>query len=74
MTIDFEQIQMATQSAKRNAIGYTIGFFVGLAITIVTLTSPTAFAIITWGAIIFCPIYAIKHFSRYRKLMNMARS
>ena len=71
MAPEYEQILTEAQKAKKTAIGYTVGFFVGLAITFGTLSSPSSFALITWGAIIFCPIFAIKNFHKYKKLNTL---
>ena len=68
MGTEYEQILTETKKAKKTAIDYAAGFFVGLAITIGTLSSPSSFALIMWGAIIFCPVYAIKNFRKYKKL------
>jgi hypothetical protein len=71
---EFEQILVATQKAKKSAIGYTIGFVVGMLIIIVTFSYPTPYFIITWGAIIFYPIYAVKNFRKYKMLNAMLRN
>ena len=70
---EYERILTEAQKAKKTVIGYTVGFFVGLAITIGTLSSSSSFALIAWGAIIFCPIYAIKNFHKYKKLNTFLR-
>lgn len=68
MATEIEFIVQETQKAKKSAIGYSIGFVVGLLITVGTLFSPSAYFILTWGAMIFCPYYAVKNFRKYKKL------
>jgi len=71
MAVEVEQILIETQKAKRGAIGYAIGFVLGVLVTLATYSSPSSYFIITWGAIIFCPYYAIKNLMRYKKLKAM---
>ena len=51
------------QKAKRDTILYSVGFCFGLATLLID-----AIPVIAIGAIIFCPIYAIKSLRKYRKL------
>lgn len=51
------------QKAKRGIILNSIGFCVGLTTLLIDVIP-----VIAIGAIIFCPIYAIKDLRKYRKL------
>ncbi|HET6457882.1 MAG TPA: hypothetical protein VFG24_03260 [Nitrosopumilaceae archaeon] len=54
------------QKAKRGIILNSIGFCVGLCTLVIDVIP-----VIAIGAIIFCPIYAIKDLRKYRKLQRL---
>jgi hypothetical protein len=37
-------------------------------ITVLTLFSPSPIFLLAWGAIIFCPVAAVRGYRRYKKL------
>jgi hypothetical protein len=69
-TVEPDQITIEVGKAKKGVIGNVIGFSVGLLVTILTLVSPSPIFLLAWGAIIFCPISAIRSYRRYKKLMS----
>ncbi|MEO9321625.1 MAG: hypothetical protein ABI361_13240 [Nitrososphaera sp.] len=74
MATEHDPILMARQKAKRSIIANSIGLCAGVLITILTLLSPSPIFLVAWGAIIFCPISAVRSYSRYRKLGGLLQS
>jgi hypothetical protein len=68
MTTEFERVVMETSKAKKNVIGNSIGFTVGVLITVLTLVSPSPIFLLAWGA---SPIAAARSYRRYKKLKAM---
>jgi hypothetical protein len=57
-----------TNKAKKSAIANSAGFAAGVLVTVLTLVSPSPIFLLAWGAIIFCPIGAVRSYRRYNKL------
>lgn len=73
MSSEYDQILVEIQKARKSAIGNTIGFVVGVVITLLTYLSPSPIFLIAWGAIIFCPIAAVRSYRRYKKLQAISQ-
>lgn len=71
MTIEYDQILLEASKAKKSVIANSIGFSIGVLVTVLTLVSPSPVFLLAWGAIIFCPISAVRSFRRYKKLKDM---
>ena len=67
-TTEYDQIIIETSKAKKSTIANLIGLSVGVLVTVLTLVSPSPIFLLAWGAIIFCPISAVRSFGRYKKL------
>lgn len=69
MVTEQTRILKEIRNAKIAVAGNTAGFLVGVGITYATIFSPSlSYFIVAWGAIIFCPIYAVKSLMKLRKL------
>ena len=71
MTLEQEQLVIEATKAKKSVIANLIGFSAGILITIVTLVSTSPIFLLAWGAIIFCPISAVRSYRRYTKLKSI---
>ena len=72
MATEQTRILKEIRNAKIGVAGNTAGFPVGVGITYATIFSPTlSYFVVAWGAIIFCPIYAVKSLFRLRKLKKL---
>ncbi len=69
MTLEHEQLIIEATKAKKSVIANSIGFLAGILVTVVTMVSSSPIFLLAWGAIIFCPISAVRCYLRYRKLM-----
>jgi len=68
MTTEVDCFIIEANKARKSVIGNSIGFAVGILVTILTMLSPSPIFLLAWGAIVFCPIAAVRSYMRYRKL------
>ena len=72
VAVEQSQILKEIRNSKISIAGNTAGFLVGVGITYATIVSPSfSYFIVAWGAMIFCPIYAVKALIKLRNLKKL---
>ena len=74
MATEYDQISLEVRKAQKSIIVNMTAFAAAVLITVLTYLSPSPVFLIAWGAMIFCPISALKSYRKYSKLSTVLKS